>query len=171
MPVNYAKFPLVIITLFAAFGVYAAPTTTLPSSPLPAAPAKKMPAAVPVAIPTEGSRLDVEQLERIQAETILLEAQALRTKAEIAAQGGSMDSESQTPTATAAGISSTLPRISEIAGSDTLSANLVMPDNSEVHVWKGQSIAGTDMTVTKITSQGVIVTHADGSTVSLPMDD
>lgn len=122
------------------------------------------------ATPFLRSRFDVEKLEAIQGETILLEAQALKTKAQVAANGGVTEDASQS-SAVMAGVASTLPRISEIAGSDTLSANLIMPDNSEVHVWKGQSIAGTDMTVTKITSQGVIVSHADGSTVSLPMDD
>ncbi|HCA3439642.1 TPA: type IV pilus biogenesis protein PilP [Salmonella enterica subsp. salamae serovar 35:g,m,s,t:-] len=135
---------------------------------------------LPVSLPANGkpteatpllrSRFDIEKLEVIQGETILLEAQALKAKAQVAANGGVTEDTSQSSTVMAGG-PSTLPRISEIAGSDTLSANLIMPDNSEVHVWKGQSIAGTDMTVTKITSQGVIVTHADGSTVSLPMDD
>lgn len=122
------------------------------------------------ATPLLRSRFDVEKLEAIQGETILLEAQALKTKAQVAANGGVTEDTSPASTVMAGG-TSMLPRISEIAGSDTLSANLIMPDNSEVHVWKGQSIAGTDMTVTKITSQGVIVSHADGTTVSLPMDD
>ena len=143
------------------------PVSVFAALPLPVSPATGKPTETK---PLLRSQFDVEKLEVIQGETILLEAQALKTKAQVAASGGVTEDTSQSSTVMAGG-TSTLPRISEIAGSDTLSANLVMPDNSEVHVWKGQSIAGTDMTVTKITSQGVIVTHADGSTVSLPMDD
>lgn len=157
---------LILLTLLLVFSsgeTVAAPSTTLPP------PVPTEPTAAPVA--TARSRFDIEKLEGIQAETILLEAQALRTKAQIAADGGVAEDMSAPSTAAMAGVTSTLPRISEIAGSGSLSAHLIMPDNSEVQVYAGQSIASTDLTVSKITAQGVVVTHTDGSTVSLPMND
>lgn len=163
MRVNY--FIGAVLLTFIGINAEAAPSTALP---LPDVAGNENTPSVNLVVP---GRLDVEKLEIIQGETMLLEAQALRAKAEIAASGGVVDDGgSSTATAVASGAAS-LPRISEIAGGSNLSAHLIMPDNSEVQVFTGQTIATTDMTVSKITAQGVVVTRSDGTTVSLPMND
>ena len=149
----------------------AAPVTALPPAPVAGHPAI-LPQTAPPPSPTpavSGSHFDLARLEQIQSETLILEAQAARAKAERAA-GGSSDDSSPAP-ALAMSTASGLPRIAEIAGSGRLSATLVMPDNSQVQVSAGQAISGTGLTVSRITAQSVIVRRRDGTTLSLPMDD
>lgn len=159
MSVN-SYIAVILLALVSISAESSLPSTTLPS------PVMTGTEVSPPAIPMGSGRIDVEKLEAIQAETILFEAQALRAKAEIAASGG------VEPPSAVAGVSNdpALPRISEIAGGNQLSAQLIMPGNAEIQVFTGQTIAATDMTVSKITAQSVIVTRADGSTVSLPMN-
>lgn len=152
------------LTLVSMSAGSSTPSTALPSPTIPGT------EAVPPELPVVRGRFDVEKLEVIQAETLILEAQALRAKAEIAASGGMGDGKpSPSATAVASGPSD-LPRIREIAGGSRLSAQLIMPDNAEIQVFTGQTIATTDMTISNITAQGVVVTRTDGSTVSLPMN-
>lgn len=124
-------------------------------------------------IPAAGA-FNLEKLERIQAETLLLEAQAIRTKAWQAAQVP--DTPDKTPTSTAPAGSSwspdALPHVSEIAGTGThLTARIVLPDGSQTEVVTGQTIGSTRLTVTRITAQGVTVRRAGGEELTLPMGD
>lgn len=118
----------------------------------------------------------VAQLEQIQAQTLILEAKAQRAKAEQAAQGGGDDGGlpvSRAPAGAAspgAGTGSALPRIAEISGNGSaLRVRLVMPDGSMLQATQGQSIAGTDLTITRVTAQAVQARRANGTSMSLPM--
>ncbi|WP_049034251.1 type IV pilus biogenesis protein PilP [Klebsiella aerogenes] len=124
-------------------------------------------------IPAAGT-FNLEKLERIQAETLILEAQAIRTKAWQAAQVP--DTPDKTPASTAPSGSSwnpdALPHVSEIAGTGNhLTARIVMPDDSQTEVVTGQTIGSTRLTVTRITAQGVTVRRAGGDELTLPMED
>ncbi|MGR7464124.1 type IV pilus biogenesis protein PilP [Klebsiella aerogenes] len=123
-----------------------------------------------------GTGFTIAQLEQIQAQTLILEAKAQRAKAELAARDGGDDGGlpvSRAPagaTSAAAGTGNALPRIAEISGSgNTLRARLVMPDGAMLQATQGQSIAGTDLTITRVTAQSVQARHANGTTLSLPM--
>lgn len=116
---------------------------------------------------TGSSGFNIERLERIQSETLLLEAQALRARAELASRSGGNDTPP--PVVIPGG---TLPRIAEISGiRDPLTARLVMPDGALIEVSPGQSIAGTDITISRITARSVDARREDGSRISLPMEE
>ncbi|EBZ0491387.1 type IV pilus biogenesis protein PilP [Salmonella enterica subsp. enterica serovar Infantis] len=156
-----------VAVLFAGLGTlpgHAAEKIPAPQNDLP---------GLNATIPAAGT-FNLEKLERIQAETLILEAQAIRTKAWQAAQVP--DTPDKTPpAATPAGASwspDALPHVSEIAGTGThLTARIVLPDESQTEVVTGQTIGSTRLTVTRITAQGVTVRRADGDELTLPMED
>ncbi|XUA21460.1 type IV pilus biogenesis protein PilP (plasmid) [Citrobacter sp. OP27] len=130
-------------------------------------------AGTPSSPPPSGSDgLNIARLEQIQSETLLLEAQAQRTKAELAAQGGSSQdtSSSSSSTPSVVPVGNSLPRVTQIAGAGSaLSARLLMTDGSLADVITGQTLSGSGLTITRITSRGVTARRQDGGLLTLPM--
>ncbi|MFJ3459447.1 type IV pilus biogenesis protein PilP [Scandinavium goeteborgense] len=130
-------------------------------------------AATPSPPPSGSDGFNIARLEQIQSETLLLEAQAQRTKAELAAQGGgSPDTSSPSPSSTPSvvPVGNSLPRVTQIAGAGSaLSARLLMTDGSQSDVITGQTLSGSGLTITRITSRGVTARRQDGGLLTLPM--
>lgn len=113
----------------------------------------------------------VGELERIQSDTVLYQFRAARSKALLSWQqsGGSGEATLPAPVVTggplpAAPVAvSSLPRITEIAGSGhQLRCRLRMADGSMVEASAGQALPGTDYRVSAVTAQSVTVVSADG---------
>ncbi|PUA41488.1 type IV pilus biogenesis protein PilP [Pseudomonas protegens] len=110
------------------------------------------------------------QLEQIQAETVLLEAQAARAKAKKELEEGTSGG-SGLPMLESSGAS--LParplgrvHVQEIYGAgNRLVARLGLPDGSQVEIVPGEAIPGTDLTVTAISARSVRVSGGEGERV------
>ncbi|EJQ9383926.1 type IV pilus biogenesis protein PilP [Salmonella enterica] len=107
------------------------------------------------------------QLERIQAETVIYEAQLAREKALSEIRQVGNDPLSHTNTASldssiSRRTSSSLPRVLEIYGTtQNMTARLSLQDGSKVDVTSGQTIPGTGYKVSSITSGTVFIQDGD----------
>lgn len=193
---NKYSRPLLLCILFGSTpGSYAAPTTALPdvthtteiqkSSPTESgAPSSDTPPAPTRLHESSGNTLNLARLERIQADTLLFEAQAARAKALLSLQqNNGYDASlpaplSQSLVAATGGVPGTtlstlptqtvLPRIVEIAGSGKhLRTRLALSDGAAVELSAGQRIPGTNNTVKTITAQEVQITTSTGETHTL----
>lgn len=118
--------------------------------------------------PSGSNGFNIARLEQIQSETLILEAQAQRTKAEMAAQGSGPVDNSNVPAAASA--NSALPRVMQISGAGSaLSARLLMSDGSQAEVIAGQTLSGAGMKIARITAHGVEARQQDGTVIILPM--
>ncbi|MEQ0866964.1 type IV pilus biogenesis protein PilP [Pseudomonas aeruginosa] len=113
----------------------------------------------------------LQQLEQLQAETVLLEAQAAKAKAQAAlveAPGKAGGGEGQVM-GVVAGTAPTVARsglayVQEIYGSGArLKARILLPTGRAVELLPGDPLPGTDLTVTAITPRSVRVADADGA--------
>lgn len=166
-------------------GVFAAPTTDLPPAPS-AEPAKNTP--VPDDTPplttftrTEAGRaLNLGQLETIQAETVLYEAQLARAKALNELQKNGYDRSLEQPfnpalpsqdnQTTVRGVTqdATPPHIVEISGTGTgYLAILSLSNGIQVTVQNGSRIPGTEYVVKRINLNEVVVSGKNQSLISL----
>lgn len=152
----------------------------------------KIEESAPKIIPHESATTDRPQdplslarIERIQAETLLFEAQAARAKAlQSLQQNNGYDTSlpssltqtlvAQAPAGTTASetalpLRTSLPRIVEIAGiGKALRTRLILTDGISVEVATGQRIPGTIDTVSHISAQEVQITTAAGEVHTLP---
>lgn len=165
------------IGLLVSLSSEATPTTALPSAP-------ETPLSLPRATARAERALDLAHLERIQAETLLFEAQAARAKALQSVQqnkgievpvsatlvqtlAGSMG---QAPNPVAA--SPPLPRILQIAGAgNQLRTRLLLPDSTTVDVSTGQRIPGTQDIVKRISAQEVQILSKNNQIHTLPFTE
>lgn len=122
----------------------------------------------------------LRQLEEIQAETVIVEAQVLRAKAiKSLGENGAVPVTGSTTipvNAASPGVSAsannTLPQINEIyGGSQRLIARLQLNDGSYAELTEGQNIPGTQLKITSISAREVRVSGmAAGGTQSLPFN-
>ncbi|WP_339057582.1 type IV pilus biogenesis protein PilP [Candidatus Regiella endosymbiont of Tuberolachnus salignus] len=175
--VNLFSRAVVAIGVMLSLSSQATPTTKLPPAPEAALP------PLPARVTTERT-LDLARLERIQAETLLFEAQAARAKALQSVQqnkGGEIP-VSATLVQTLAGAagadltpaaaSPPLPRIVQIAGAgNPLRARLLLPDSTTVEVTPGQRIPGTSHTVKRISAQEVQILSKNNQIHTLPFTE
>lgn len=150
-----------------------------------AAPATDL-AEIPPPSPTLrlADTLNLAQLERIQGETLLFEAQVARAKARMSLQQNNGDDVAlpspltQTLLSPAPGVAAAnpdiqparkaLPRIIEIAGSGkALRSRLALQDGTSVEVSTGQRIPGTGDIVKLISAQEVQILNAAGEVHTL----
>lgn len=167
----------------------AAPTTALPAS----TPASDITRSAPIDKPAppaplhenSGNTLNLARLERIQADTLLFEAQVARAKALLSLQqNNGYDASLPAPLSqslvvpASGGVPGTtlpalptqvvLPRVVEIAGSGKhLRTRLALADGTAVELSTGQRVPGTNNTVKNITAQEVQVTTSAGETHTL----
>ncbi|CNB80730.1 type IV pilus biogenesis protein PilP [Yersinia similis] len=196
---NKYSHPLLLCILFGPTpGSYAALTTALPdvthtteiqkSSPTESeTPSSDTPPTPTRLHENSGNTLNLARLERIQADTLLFEAQAARAKALLSLQQNNgydaslpapLSQSLVAPVTATGGIPGTtlstlptqtaLPRIVEIAGSGKhLRTRLALSDGAAVELSAGQRIPGTNNTVKTITAQEVQITTSTGETHTL----
>ncbi len=159
-------FFLVVCALCGYVPVYALPNELPPSGP-----ARMVEKTV---IQTDnGKNFTLHRLEKIQAETLLVEAQVARAKAlKSLKDSGSADSIAQVSDGMAVNVSQTtgqrlaLPHIREIYGAGSrLIARLVLNDGSQAELTAGQQIPGTQLKILGISAREVRVSAPDGSGV------
>lgn len=169
--VLYAVLPGVSLPIFAA-------TSDLSLSP-PAQEAENaelLQASVQGAVQTDERDFTLRRLEKIQAETVIVEAQVARAKAlrslEESGSSARLPDISDGMAAVAINLSQTprpargLPQISEIYGTGSrLTARLLLTDGSHAEFTTGQHIPGTQLKVTRISAREVQVATVDGSSV------
>lgn len=159
-------FFLVVCALCGYVPVYALPNEHLPSEPTRMA---------EKSVTQTDNRKDftLSRLEKIQAETLLVEAQVARAKAlKALKESGSADSIAQVSDSMAMNVSQTtgqrgaLPHIREIYGAGSqLIARLVLNDGSQAELTAGQQIPGTQLKILSISAREVRVSAPDGSGV------
>lgn len=126
-------------------------------------------AVIDAPAPVAGT-ITVSELEKIQAETVLYEAQAARNKAWSDSQATGRtapvlvtEQPAEEKTGEAIAQQAPPPRVLEIAGSGKqLRSRLLMADGSTVEARVGQHLPGTGYTVTGITARGVQLKTEDG---------
>jgi len=181
--------PLALCLALAVPEVFAAPVTAIPAAP-PAIPSAAQPEKPTVSaelpLPTTftraeaGRALNLGQLEAIQAETVLYEAQLARAKALSELQKNGYDSGLDQPFNPAppsqdnktevkgATQDATPPQIVEITGTGKgFTAVLALSNGNQVTVQTGNRIPGTEYVVKRITLNEVVVTGKSQSLVSL----
>ncbi|WP_034070002.1 type IV pilus biogenesis protein PilP [Pseudomonas aeruginosa] len=112
----------------------------------------------------------LQQLEQLQAETVLLEAQAAKAKAQAAlaetpgkAGGGTGQVMGSVAGAAPAGLPG-LAYVQEIYGSGArLKARILLPTGRAVELLPGDPLPGSELRVTAITPRSVRVADADGA--------
>lgn len=185
MPTNLRKATWALCLLWLSPGAFATPTTTLPPAPSPeSAPEHAEPVDIPQ--PTTftraeaGRALNLGQLESIQAETVLYEAQLARAKAlnELQKNGydraldqpfnpapPSLDGKTDVKGTTQDAVP---PQIVEITGTGNgYLAVLSLSNGNQVTVQTGNRIPGTDYVVKRITLNEVVVSGNNQSLMSL----
>lgn len=185
MPTNLRRAAWALCLLWLSPGAFAAPTTTLPPAPSPvSAPEPAEPVDIPQ--PTTftrveaGRALNLGQLESIQAETVLYEAQLARAKAlnELQKNGyeraldqpfnpapPSLDGKTDVKGAAQNVVP---PQIVEITGAgSSYQAVLSLSNGNQVTVQTGNRIPGTDFIVKRITLNEVVVSGNNQSLMSL----
>ncbi|HBP4890423.1 TPA: type IV pilus biogenesis protein PilP [Pseudomonas aeruginosa] len=112
----------------------------------------------------------LQQLEQLQAETVLLEAQAAKAKAQAAldeAPGKAGGGDGQVMGSVAGAAPVALPGLAyvqEIYGSGAhLKARILLPTGRTVELLPGDSLPGSELRVTAITPRSVRVADADGA--------
>ncbi|WP_432324102.1 type IV pilus biogenesis protein PilP [Yersinia enterocolitica] len=184
-----AKYQLPTWALcFAMFvpSVFAAPVTDLPTAPTSTT--EKAPPISGDALPSttftrsEAARaLNLGQLEAIQAETVLFEAQLARAKALNELNKNGYDRSVDQPFNPAppsqdntkhevkgAAQEAIPPQVIEISGdSKGFSALLALSNGNQVSVQTGSRIPGTDFVVKRITLNEVVVSMSNQSLISL----
>ncbi|OKP21798.1 type IV pilus biogenesis protein PilP [Serratia fonticola] len=130
----------------------------------------------------EGKDFTLRRLEKIQAETVIVEAQVARAKAmKSLVDSGSSGSVPDVMAGTAAvavnvsqmkSKAMPLPQINEIYGTgNRLIARLVLGDGSYAELTTGQQVPGTLLKITSISAREVRVSALDGAGVqSLPFN-
>lgn len=130
----------------------------------------------------EGKNITLSRLERIQAETMIIEAQVARAKAlkslEDSGSSGNMPDVTTSTAAVPINVSQAqskttpLPQIKEIYGAGSrLIARLVLGDGSYTELNVGQQVPGTRLKITSISAREVRVSDLDGEEeTSLPFN-
>ncbi|HFZ1935465.1 TPA: type IV pilus biogenesis protein PilP [Serratia marcescens] len=130
----------------------------------------------------EGKDFTLRRLEKIQAETVIVEAQVARAKAQKALEdSGSSVSVPDVTAGTAAvavNVSQAkskvppLPQINEIYGAgNRLIARLALSDGTYAELTTGQQVPGTQLKISSISAREVRVSALDGSGAqSLPFN-
>ncbi|MGK0667885.1 type IV pilus biogenesis protein PilP [Serratia marcescens] len=177
--------PWALCLVLIAPGVFAAPVADIPAAP-PASPPVKPPTAADLPLPTTFARAEAEralnlgQLEAIQAETVLYEAQLARAKAlnELQKNGydraldqpfnpapPSQDNKSEVKGAVQ---DAAPPQIVEITGAGKgFTAVLALSNGNQVTVQVGNRIPGTEFVVKRININEVVVSGKNQTLVSL----
>lgn len=187
MPTNLRSAVWALCLLWLSPVVFAAPTTTLPPAPsLESTAEQAEPANAPQSTTftrvEAGRALNLGQLESIQAETVLYEAQLARAKAlnELQKNGydrgldqpfnpapPSLDGKAKADVKGAAQ-DSIPPQIVEITGAGNgYLAVLSLSNGNQVTVQTGNRIPGTDYVVKRITLNEVVVSGNSQSLMSL----
>jgi len=181
--------PWALCLVLTAPGAFAAPVADIPAAPLATPSAKqsvKPPTSADISLPTTftrteaGRALNLGQLEAIQAETVLYEAQLARAKAlnELKKNGydrgldqpfnpapPSQDNKNEVKGATQ---DATPPQIVEITGTGKgFTAVLALSNGNQVTVQTGNRIPGTEYVVKRINLNEVVVTGKNQTMVSL----
>lgn len=189
--VKYRAMPWALCLVLTALGVSAAPITALPAAPsaIPATepvtpvisviPGQPQPPA-PLTRIREERALDLGQLESIQAETVLYEAQLARVKALSELQKNGADRSLAQPLnvapppqeghteVTGATRDDGPPQILEITGNrHAFTAVLLFGNGNQVTVQTGNRVPGTDYVVKRISLNEVVVTGKNTALVSL----
>lgn len=121
----------------------------------------------------EGKGITLSSLERIQTETVIIEAQVARANAlkSLEDSGSSGKIQDVTTGIPAAGVNvsqaqektTPLPQIKEIYGAGSrLIARLVLDDGSYAELTAGQQVPGTTLKITSISAREVRVSALDG---------
>ncbi|MGP0867495.1 type IV pilus biogenesis protein PilP [Serratia sp. CY76356] len=177
--------PWALCLVLIAPGVFAAPVADIPAAP-PASPPVKSPTPADLPLPTTfaraeaGRALNLGQLEAIQAETVLYEAQLARAKAlnELQKNGydraldqpfnpapPSQDNKSEVKGAVQ---DAAPPQIVEITGAGKgFTAVLALSNGNQVTVQVGNRIPGTEFVVKRININEVVVSGKNQTLVSL----
>lgn len=187
--VKFRLTPWALCLALMAPAVFAAPVSDVPAAPsaLPSTAPSPPPemSAPPVSQTTftraeAGRALDLGQLEAIQAETVLYEAQLARAKALSELQKNGVDRSLAQPfnpappsqdghsEVTGATQEAGPPQILEITGnSKGFMAVLLMSNGNQVTVQTGNQVPGTDFVVKRITLNEVVVTGKNTALLSL----
>nr|WP_241390174.1 type IV pilus biogenesis protein PilP [Serratia marcescens]ULG13233.1 hypothetical protein 1577p_00046 [Serratia marcescens] len=177
--------PWALCLVLIAPGVFAAPVADIPAAP-PASPPVKPPTTADLPLPTTfaraeaGRALNLGQLEAIQAETVLYEAQLARAKAlnELQKNGydraldqpfnpapPSQDNKSEVKGAVQ---DAAPPQIVEITGAGKgFTAVLALSNGNQVTVQVGNRIPDTEFVVKRININEVVVSGKNQTLVSL----
>ncbi|CAI1177961.1 type IV pilus biogenesis protein PilP [Serratia entomophila] len=181
--------PWALCLVLTAPGVFAAPVADIPAAPLATPLAEKSvkpPTSADIPLPTTftrteaGRALNLGQLEAIQAETVLYEAQLARAKAlnELQKNGydraldqpfnpapPSQDNKTEVKGATQDAVP---PQIVEITGTGKgFTAVLALSNGNQVTVQSGNRIPGTEYVVKRINLNEVVVAGKSQTLVSL----
>lgn len=185
MPTNHRIATWALSLLLLSPGIFAAPVTDLPPGPSPEAtmkPAEPVDDPVPTVFTrTEAGRaLNLGQLESIQAETVLYEAQLARAKAlnELHKNGYDRSlaqpfnpappSEDNKTEVKGTVQDTTPPQIVEITGNGTgYLAVLTLSNGNQVSVQTGNRVPGTEYVVKRVTLNEVVVADKNQSLMSL----
>ncbi|WP_337263667.1 MULTISPECIES: type IV pilus biogenesis protein PilP [unclassified Serratia (in: enterobacteria)] len=189
--VKYRAIPWALGLAMTVVGGFAAPITAVPAAPaaLPstasAAPITPMTSdtpspSSPFTRADVGRTLDLGQLESIQAETVLYEAQLIRAKALSELQKNGYDRSLDLPFNPAppsqeghSAVKGAMPeagppQILEITGNKRgFMAVLVLGNGNQVTVQTGNRVPGTDYVVKRITLNEVVVSGQNTALVSL----
>lgn len=185
MPINHRITLGVLSLLLLSPSLFAAPLTDLPPAPSPDT-------AIKLAEPEDGTAptaftriesgraLNLGQLESIQAETVLYEAQLARAKALNELQKNGYDRSLAPPfdpapptednkTDVKGAVQNTIPpQIVEITGNGTsYLAVLTLSNGNQVSVQTGNRIPGTEYVVKRVNLNEVVVTDKNQSLISL----
>jgi type IV pilus biogenesis protein PilP len=183
MPTNNLTSRLVLCLLLLSPDVFAGPTAALPRAPSPDTHAKTPVEASPSAsfTPAEAGRaLNLGQLEAIQADTVLYEAELARVKALNALQKSGDERYQAQPLSPAppaldtkpdvkgAAQNAIPPQIVEITGTGTgYLAVLSLSNGNRVTAQTGHRIPGTDYVIKRITLNEVVVSGNNQPLMSL----
>ncbi|CAI1141826.1 type IV pilus biogenesis protein PilP [Serratia quinivorans] len=181
--------PWALCLALAAPGVFAAPVADIPAAPpaIPSAePSVKPITSEDIPLPTTftrteaGRALNLGQLEAIQAETVLYEAQLARAKAFNELQKNGYDrglsqpfnpappSQDNKTEIKGAAQDTVPPQIVEITGTGKgFTAVLALSNGNQVTVQSGNRIPGTEYVVKRINLNEVVITGKNQSLVSL----
>lgn len=188
--VKFRATPWALCLALTAPGVFAAPVADVRAAPsalpdtetgVPAPASSDIPPPTVFTRTEAGRALNLGQLESIQAETVLYEAQLARAKALNELQKNGYDRSLDQPFNPAppsqdnskkevkgATKDAVLPHVIEITGNGKVfTALLALGNGNQVTVLVGQRIPGTDFVVKHVSINDVVVTGADQSLVSL----
>lgn len=180
MPTNNLISRLVLCVILLSPEVFAKPTTSLPPAPPLDMEMKTVMPPTTFTLAEAGRALNLGQLESIQAETVLYEAQLARAKALHELQKNGYDRSLEqpfNPTSPAQDNKTEVngaaqdvipPQIVEITGNGTgYLAVLTLSNGNQVTVQTGNRIPGTDYVIKRITFNEVVVSAKNQSLVSL----
>lgn len=177
MPTNHLIASWALCLLLLSHGVFAAPVADLPSAPKESAAAPFPPMFTQV---EAGRALNLGQLEAIQAETVLYEAQLARAKALNELQKNGYDRSLDQPfnpsppaqdnKADVNGVpqDAVPPKVVEITGTKSgYLAVLSLNNGNQITVQTGNRIPGTEYVVKRINLNEVVVSGKNQSLMSL----